>query len=164
MKRFFSLLLLAVFGFVITSCSDRDNNTVDNDTYSVVYQATGTFAPNSYELYYDFPRTLPNTDMVLVYRLSEVYNGQAVWQQIPRTVYLTEGELDYDFDFTVSNVRLFVQANYDIANTPSDYLVNQTFRMLVIPASAGKNAVDLSDYDAVVKHYNINDKQVIDLK
>ena len=42
------------------------------------------------------------------------------------------------------------------------YLNNQIFRVVLIPTVAGKNAnaVDHSDYNAVIKYYNLNDQNV----
>ena len=162
MKKYFLLSILSVFTMgTLVSCdnstSDPINNT-DNDTYSVVYDATGSFnSTNQYNLIFDLPKTLYNTDVVLVYRKKAVDNGATVWELIPKTYYLTEGELDYDFDFTVKDVQIFTKAN-DITKIPVNYLNNQTFRIVVVPAAAGKNVnVNYADYNSVVNFYHIND-------
>lgn len=163
MKKYFSFLLVALIGFVAISCvEDRvDDPYIDNDTYSVVYDATGSFtAANFYTLTFDFPQKLYKSDVVLVYRRTGVDNGNNVWKQIPNTIYFSNGdELDYGFDFTVNDVQIFAQGNYDISTTPT-YLTNQTFRIVIVPASFGKANVDFSDYNAVVKYFKINDTQV----
>lgn len=165
MKKYILLSAISVMSLgVITSCSDDSNNIVeDHDTYSTVYDITGNFAKGTdgiYAISRTFNRAIPNTDVILVYRLKEMSNGQPVWQQIPRTLYLDQGELDYDFDFTKSDIKIMVGGNYDISKTPT-YLNNQTFRVVFVPAAAGKNAnVDYADYNSVVKFYNLNDRNV----
>ncbi len=169
MKKYLSLLLIALLGFVAVSCTDR-NDEPDYDTYSITYDITNVgFDYNATDGYFisrTFPTALFNTDVVLVYRKSgSTGNGSPVWQQIPRTLYISATqELDYDFDFTMNDVMIYAGGNYDISTTPS-YLNNQTFRIVQVPASAGKNAnVDFSDYESVIKHYNIDDSKTVELK
>lgn len=162
MKKYFSFLLLAIFGFVAISCNDdRD---VDNDTYSVVYDVSENFTmANNYEVLKTFNNPLYNEDVILVYRRDNS-GGTAVWQQIPRTLFLTEGELDYDFDFTANDVLLKAGGTINFANQPqafhSTYLLNQVFRIVIVPASAGKVPVDYSNYNEVIKFFNIDDSKV----
>ncbi|MBP0612189.1 hypothetical protein J8J42_03895 [Chryseobacterium sp. cx-311] len=169
MKKYFSLLLIAIFGLIVVSCDNR-NDEPDYDTYSVTYDINNAnFAYNVTDGYYisrTFATPLFNSDVVLVYRKSgSTSNGSPVWQQIPRTLYINSTqELDYDFDFTSNDVMIYAGGNYDISTTPT-YLNNQTFRIVQVPASAGKNAnVDFSDYNSVIKHYNIDDSKTIELK
>lgn len=165
MKKYLSFLLLAIFGFVALSCNnDRD---VDNDTYSVVYDVTESFtAANNYEVLKTFNNPLYNEDVILVYRRSST-SGTPVWQQIPRTLFLTEGELDYDFDFSANDVLLKAGGTIVFANQNqtfnSTYLQNQVFRIVIVPASAGKAAVDYSNYNEVIKFFNIDDTKVKNL-
>lgn len=167
MKKYFTLFVLALFGsFILSNCTRTEyvDNGVDYDTYSVVYDATGTFAAsNNYTLAFDWPQQLYNTDVVLIYRQAGNSGGSPVWQQIPRTVYLPNSEeFDYDFDFTIYDAEIYIDAT-NISSIPAaDYLNNQTFRMVIVPASAGKN-VDLTSYQKVIKFYNIDDKKVINL-
>lgn len=165
MKKYILLSALSVISLgAVISCSDDSNNIVeDRDTYSTVYDITGNFVKGTdgiYAISRNFNNAIPNTDVILVYRLKEMSGGQPVWQQIPRTLYLDQGELDYDFDFTKSDIKLMAGGNYDISTTPA-YLNNQTFRVVFVPAAAGKNAnVDYSDYNSVVRFYNINDRNI----
>ena len=165
MKKFLLFSMLSVGALTTAvSCADDDNNPVDNvDTYSVVYDITGNFTKNSkgiYTIYKQFNNTIPSTDVIMVYRLKETVNGTAVWQQIPRTLFLDQGELDYDFDFTRNDVEIKVGGNYDIATTPT-YLNNQTFRVVFVPAEAGRNAAVVKGYyKNVVDFYKIDDRNV----
>jgi len=166
MKKYFTILLLAIFGFVAVSCNDRDDNKYvgDGDTYPVMADITGSFNnTNDYTISQGI--TINSTNVVLVYRQSGSSNGNAIWQQIPRTLFLDEGELDYDFDFTKDDVLLKAGGTIGFAqqtNAFKDaYLNNQRFRIVLVPASSptNKNAnLDYSDYNSVIKFYNIPDR------
>ena len=164
MKKYFTLLLVAIFSLVIVSCDDRDEVVGDGTTYSKMTDITGSFTDsNSYEISQGLVNT-ESTDVVLVYRQSGISNGNPVWQQIPRTLFLPEGELDYDFDFTKNDVLIKAGGNivFSLQNNAfrDAYLNNQRFRIVLVPASQGKNAnVDYSDYNAVIKYYNIKDQK-----
>ncbi|MEC4049071.1 hypothetical protein OX284_006495 [Flavobacterium sp. SUN046] len=116
---------------------------------------------------YNIYRTLnPNiypSDNLLVYRMTGTINSSTpIWQLMPRTLYLPQGELDYDFDFSKVDFTIYAGGNYNLANTPA-YITNQTFRIVILPGYfSNKNAkqVDLSDYNAVIKAFNIDDSQV----
>lgn len=162
-------MLLAIFGFIAVSCNNRDDDPVvqDNDTYSVMTDLKGSLnAGNSYALNQGI--NINSTDVVLVYR--KVSN---VWQQIPKTLYLpnaaglpTGREFDYNFVFDSQTVQVRIDdANFNLSteissSEVSGYLANQTFRIVLVPASQGKNSnVDYSDYNSVIKFYNIPDRK-----
>jgi hypothetical protein len=172
MKKILPILLIAFVSLFIFSCDDdNDNNFVDHDTYSQMRDATGTFsASNTYTLSMDI--SIENTDVVLVYRRVGGY-----WESIPKTYYLdnvtapaTGRELDYSFDFNTEEVNIRTSANFNQASMSSaeanQYLNSQTFRVVLVPASAGKNAttVDYKDYNAVVKYYNLDESKVKTIK
>lgn len=165
MKKYITLILVAVFSIVAVSCNDRNDEVLvqDNDTYPMMRDITANFTPASN---YTFSQgiDIQSTDVVLIYRQSGVNNGNPIWQQIPRTLFLAEGELDYDFDFTRNDILLKVGGNIDLAIQNStfsaNYLTNQRFRVVLVPASQGKNAqVNYSDYYSVIKYYNIPDRK-----
>ena len=155
--------LLAVF---LVSCDNNDDYVGDGDTYSVISDATGTFNNgNNYTLIADID--INSSDVVLVYRnINSNTNNPAVWQLLPKTEYLTGGrELDYNFLFNTSKIEIFTESNFDqstmTASEANQYLNNQTFRMVLVPASFGKNAnVKYEDYESVIKFYNIDDSKV----
>ncbi len=73
-------------------------------------------------------------------------------------------ELDYNFLFDAANVEIYTEANFDQATfttaEANQYLNNQRFRIVLVPASAGKNTnVNYSDYQSVIKYYNIPDRK-----
>jgi hypothetical protein len=169
MKKYITLMLLAIFSLAIVSCDTRndDVNTQDNDTYPVVLDINNTNfsfdAQDGYFIERSFTKPLVSTDVVLIYRKAgTASDGSAVWQSIPRTLYLDNGdELDYDFDFTRNDIMIYANGNYDISTTP-EFINNQTFRVVLVPASASsRNAnVDYSNYESVIKYFNIDDSKV----
>lgn len=167
MKKIIPFLMLAFVSVFTVSCdNDDDVQYVDNDTYAGVIEITRNFQYNSAEDVYFINQSISMepSDMALVYRLKDGSNNGDVWEQIPRTLYFSGGrELDYDFDFTQKDVQILAGGNYDISTTPT-YLNNQTFRIVLVPAGflnkGAKPPVDYSDYNAVIKYYNINDSKV----
>ena len=159
-------MLAFVSVFTVSCDNDDDVQYVDNDTYAGVIEITRNFQYNSTEDVYFINQSISMepSDMALVYRLKDGSNNGDVWEQIPRTLYFSGGrELDYDFDFTQKDVQILAGGNYDISTTPT-YLNNQTFRIVLVPAGflnkGAKPPVDYSDYNAVIKYYNINDSKV----
>lgn len=107
--------------------------------------------------------------MVLVYRRDPAASN--AWQLIPKTYYLSGGrELDYNALFSSQNLEIYTEANFDQATMTSSemstYLNSQTFRVVLVPASPAKNSstVDTSDYNAVIKYYNLDESKVITVK
>ncbi len=171
MKKYFSFLFAAILAFTFVSCDNSTTDTItDNDTYSVAYDITDNFAVNGsgdYVITRTFNSPIPASDVILVYRKSGTDGGNTVWQQIPRTLFLTEGELDYDFDFTRNDVQIYAGGAIDLSaqstTFKNTYLNGQTFRIVVVPASTGKVAVDYSNYYDVIRFYGIDDSNVKNL-
>jgi hypothetical protein len=119
---------------------------------------------NEYSIYRQLNPQILLSDNILIYRMSGTINSQTpIWQLIPRTLYLPQGELDYDFDFSSVDFTIYAGGNYNIAATPS-YLFNQTFRIVVIPGylsnKGSNNTIDLENYNEVIKAYHINQSKL----
>lgn len=172
MRKLFTLALVAIFSLAAISCDNRNDEVLvqDNDTYSVVLDINNVnFSYNAQDGYHisrSFTKPLVSTDVVLIYRKAgSSTDGSPVWQAIPRTLYLSGGnELDYDFDFSKNDIMIYANGNYDISTTPT-YLNNQTFRVVLVPASAGGKigTVDYSDYNSVIRYFNIDDSKIKNL-
>lgn len=123
----------------------RDFNT-QNDFSSLV-----TLNPPIYE-----------SDVVLVYLLWDVDGNTPIWRLMPQTVQLTEGDLQYNFDFTRFDVNLFLSsADFDLTILGAQWTQDQTFRIVIVPGYfSNKKAVDFSNYDAVIKAYNIDESKI----
>jgi hypothetical protein len=160
-------LILAFIGMItLQSCTvnDNDGDAIDNDTIAEVFEYTNVnFFPNDYTVVLNYPHAILSSDMVLVYRLSGSFQGEDIWKPLPETYFFGDGTLDlrYDFDFTRFDAQVYMEG-FDLAGVSASYRLNQIFRVVVIPAYFGKNnSVDLKDYNAVVKAFNIDERQII---
>lgn len=175
MKKFLPILLIAFFGVFVISCENRDEVVIpqDNDTYSRVFDVGNVnFTPDnssvsSYAYFGNLPTYFLSSDALLIYRRTGNSGSNAVWQLLPTTDFLAQGELNYYFDYTVNDYKITADADFDLSiqNTAfkNQYLNGQTFRVLLIPASF-KTTVDLKDYNAVIKAYGIDDSNPTKLK
>ena len=159
--------LLAIIGMVMLNACQRDE--VDNDTIAEVFEIKGVnFVLNAgqYEIYRPLNPNIFASDNILIYRLSGTVNSTTpIWQLIPRTLFLPQGELDYDYDFSKEDFTIYAGGNYNL-NLTQSYINNQTFRIVIIPGSFGNRSSqpeDFSDYYSVLKRYNISDKKLIQL-
>ena len=75
--------------------------------------------------------------------------------------------MDYDFDFSKEDFTIYAGGTYDLSLTPS-YITNQTFRIVIVPGyfsnkMSNKN-FDYSNYNAVVKAFNIDENKIIKMQ
>ena len=157
-------LILAFIGMItLQSCTKTDvvNNTINSEVYELRNVNFGFNASNGYTIYQTLNPQISPADVILIYRLSGTIDPSTpIWQQIPRTLYLPQGELDYDFDFSKEDFTIYAGGTYDLSLTPN-YITNQTFRLVIIPGYASNKAaaknVDYSDYKAVIGAFHIDD-------
>ena len=166
MKKLFPFLLLFITSFILFNCKEDDEVQVQVD-YPAVYDLRNVNfsynATDGWTYRQSFTKPLLDQDYVVIFRQTGTSGNAPVWQQIPRTLYLDQGELDYDFDFSKNDFMIYAGGTYDISTTPQ-YLNNQTFRVVLVPAVYGKNANsgDLSkmSYEEIIAKYNIDDSKV----
>lgn len=160
-------LILAFIGMIaLQSCTVNENDDIDNDTISEVFEYTNVnfTYENGYKVTLEFLHDIYTSDMVLVYRYTGLYEGRKVWKLLPETYYNNDGTLDFgyrnDFTYIDAEVTLF---GYDLQGLSNDFKLDQELRVVVIPAfETNKMAtpVDFNDYNAVINHYGINDKNI----
>ncbi|WP_298153538.1 hypothetical protein [Flavobacterium sp.] len=122
------------------------NFTLNNNNEYTIY---GTLNPNIFD-----------SDNILIYRLSGLIDANTpIWQLIPRTLFLNEGELDYDYDFSKEDFTIYAGGTFNVGQVPQ-YINNQTFRIVIIPGYFSKKAVDKQDYNAVLSAYGIDDSHI----
>ncbi len=116
-------------------------------------------ATDGYLIYQKFTPNIYASDVVLIYRLSGTINSSSpIWQPIPRTLFLTQGELDYDFDFSKEDFTIYAGGTYNLSMTPQ-YLNDQTFRIVIVPGSFS-TTVNTSNYAEVMSALNVNESQI----
>lgn len=167
MKRL-GLFLVVLATTVFTSCegpqgpAGAKGTNIESEVFELrnvnfVYNAIDGF--NIYKLL--TPKIL-DSDVLLIYRMTGLIDANTpVWKLVPNAVYEGTNEINYDYDFSKEDFKIYVSATYDLNTTPA-YLDNQTFRIVIIPGyfSGKKTPVDKADYNAVIKYYNINDSNV----
>lgn len=160
---------MAIFtSTAIVSCDDGDDVVYeDYDTYAKAFDIKNVnLSPLNgsatlYQYNTGLPLNLIEMDMVLVYRLvdSGTTSTGNIWEQIPITRFTNGGEIDFAFEFGDNYVQIFADANYPLVGDP--FVTNQTFRVLMVPASQAKTAqINYSDYNAVIKHFNIDESKI----
>ena len=167
MKKF--TFFIAVIGMIIAqSCSKDTTTPTDKDTISEVWEYNQNInftANNNYSLILTYPHVIYTSDMVLVYRLSGVFQGEDVWKLQPETYFFDDGTLnfEYNFDFTRYDVNVYING-YNLASLSSSNKLNQVFRVVVVPGYFGKiNKINFNDYNTVIKVFHINQSKIIKL-
>ena len=157
-------LLLTLIGILtLQSCCKNEEA---RPTSEVFQYANVNFLPNAYSVVLTYPHNIVDTDMVLVYRLSGSFNGENIWKLLPETYYFADGTLDlrYDFDFTRFDAEVRLEG-FDLSNVTDAYKLNQTLRVVTIPANFGKNSnFNYKDYKAVVKAYEIDESKIFQME
>jgi hypothetical protein len=164
------LLLLVMIGGMatFTSCNDDDEVVYagDGDTISEVYEVSNVnFRPDNTTGIW--ASTIPlnltyNSDMVLVYRLAGLYQGEDVWEMLPRTEFLGgESEVEFDFNFRMTDVEVTMNPlNVDLTLFP-EFTQNQVYRIVIIPGyvtTAGR--MDYRDLKTTMAKFNLKEADV----
>jgi hypothetical protein len=125
------------------------------------YSDVDFIGPN-YNVILDYPVDFEglDSDVTLVYFLWEVDDsGLEIWRQLPQTIYTIDGFLNYNFDFSKVDVKLYLTFDFDksllIPADTDDWIV----RTVIIPGDfwGGRISVDHSDYYAVKEAYGLPD-------
>ena len=155
MKRIVSALF--VFSLLLFSCQGEDG--IDGQDGGIFTASAFEIEidfnnANSYEYFEDYGFQVYPSDVTLVYILWETNNGQDVWRLMPQQVAFDQGTdnesvLIYNYDFTQTDVRFFLDGTVDFDNLASEWTQNQVFRVVVAPAD-NVDAVDTSNIDAVI--------------
>ena len=164
------LTLFAIVGLVAFSSCSSDDDGPDNDTISEVYEVSNVnfTAANDYNPIIPLNPAIFDSDMVVLYRLAGVENGQDVWKMTPELYYFANGTFNfgYNFNFTKNDVSIYLDGN-DLASVPTTFRTNQIFRIVIVPgyfSNKSANKPDFSDYNAVIKKYNIDDSNLKKIK
>ncbi len=170
MKKTIGILTLAA-AVVLLSCEGEPGPPGQDGVSFLgnVFEVKGDFtSQNNYELFYEFPAgfEMYESDIVLVYILWEVVEGNDggtvdVWRPLPQSVVLNEGILQYNFDYTFGDVRIFLDGDINFNILLPAEKENQIFRIVVFPADYAKNnLVDVENLDAVMDFLAIDETTV----
>lgn len=133
------------------------------------FEVQGSFnAGNDYTRIFEFPSNIEvlESDIVLAYLLWEVdaNTGNDVWQQLPVSVFFNDGQLQYAFDHTFADVKLFLTGDTDLSTVGDEYTQDQIFRIAILPVDyvQGEN-IDLNNMDEVMGAVKMNKIQRVQL-
>jgi hypothetical protein len=96
------------------------------------------------------------SDVFMVYRLMEVADGLDVWEPLPQTIFINNDILLYAFDYTLFDVRLFLDGTVDFGKLDPNDTDGLIFRIAIIPADFAKG-VNLKKMDDVMQALDIKD-------
>lgn len=104
-----------------------------------------------------------NSDVALVYFLwgeEETSDGEIVevWRALPQNILTPDGLLQYNYDFTIYDVKLFLDANYSLDLLQAIDTDNWVVRIVVVPGqywSGGRK--EFPSYEQVKEIYNLQD-------
>ncbi len=134
-------------------------------TYDVIFDLN---SENNWLAFYSFPAEdeIYPTDVVLVY----LYKGEAetedggtveVWRLMPINYFDERGLRQLNFDFSVVDVSLFVEAPFPL-DAERDVFDEFLARIVVVPADYSPNArksqtIDYANYEEVKKAFGLPD-------
>jgi len=162
MKKITTILLILV-AVIIASCEGpmgppglpgQDGEALIGS----IFEIEGDFTPqNEYRLIFDFPGdfVIYDTDVVLVYILWEQAENLDIWRLLPQTVVLKDDYgtdvLQYNFDYTVADVQVFLEGAIDFSTLLPAEWKDQVFRIAVLPADfMANNSFDESDFNSIL--------------
>lgn len=129
-----------------------------------VFEIEFDFTPaNGHSILFEFPTDFDtyDSDMTLAYLLwgHDDY-GDPIWRLLPQTTIMEFGWLQYNYDFTQYDVRLYMDADFSLTLVGPDYTHDHVARIVIIPALYAANtrvSIDFSDYNAVKETYGLPD-------
>ena len=111
-----------------------------------------------FEFFVEIPGDIEiyETDVIAVYRLMDVFEDTDVWEPLPQTLFRDSGILLYGFDYTLFDVRLFLDGTVDFGRLDPADTDDLIFRIAIIPADYAKS-VDVTKMDKVMKALKVED-------
>ena len=185
MKKYYFLLILAIFGF--TSCSSDDGAIGppgpegpqgppgEDGLIGAVFDVEGDFtADNDYTLTVDYGEFTDvevfETDLVLIYlRVGQDGNAGGepvyVWRLLPQVYYVDGGTVQYNFDYTFFDAQIFLDSDMPLNSLGSAFTDNQVFRIAIVPAAfASDHNINVSDYEAVMDILEFQEREIPQLE
>ncbi|MFC0777905.1 hypothetical protein [Flavobacterium sp. HJSW_4] len=167
------LTLFAVIGLIaFSSCEGPEGPpgpVGPEGPVAEVFEVTMNFtAANSYGQTFPLSPKIYSGDVLLVYELVNTNSGIDTWALLPQLYYFAGGSAQYNFDFSYDQFQIFIDSNFPLNQLPTTFLNNKTFRVVIVPGDDGVNSggpnskmkADYSDYNEVIKKYNIDDSNV----
>lgn len=168
MKKIF--LMLAVVGMTVFQACEGPQGIPGRDgepgfsAETEVFEVTGVNFNSANDWFLTFPLNpvILESDNLLVYELVNSNDNIDTWALLPQVYYFDAGQAQYNFNFSYDQFSIFIDSDFDFNTLPPTFTQNKVFRIVVVPGylSRGANAVDHTDYNAVIEAYNINDSNI----
>lgn len=149
MKKAIKFLFATIsFLLLLTSCGERGpigpegprgpQGPAGPEILPSSFEFNATLLPsNGFEFFSDIPGQIEvlDSDVVLAFVLEDYIPEEdlEVWRQLPLTEFNSRGTLLFSFDFTLVDVRVFLEANYNL--TFSDGFEDVLIRAVHIPSN-----------------------------
>lgn len=178
LRNIFTLLIISSFMF---SCDEGPQGPQGFDgpqgpqgeagEEGFTFEYVVDFQDPDYSVLLSFPIefTMLESDVAVVYALwgTEIVEGTEleIWRQLPQTVFTDNGLLQYNFDFTIADVSVFLESEFPLSTLGPDLTDDWVIRVVVLPAqfeNNGRIATDFSDYYKVVEEFGLVNKPVDD--
>ncbi len=164
MKKTYTLILLAL---ILISCEGSvgppgppgppgdDGLGLLGQVFEVVADLN---AGTNFEYFVEIPQEIEvfESDVVMVYRLMGVFEGSDIWEPLPQTIFRNSGILLYGFDYTLFDVRLFLDGTADFGRLDRDDTDGLIYRIAIIPADFAKD-IDVKKMSKVMEAMKIKD-------
>lgn len=169
------ITLLSVFGVILFSSCEGPEGPPGFDgqdgLIAEVFEETISFNYPNYGQTFDLKPKIYSGDNLLIYELVNTNDGIDTWALLPQVYYFNAGTAQYKYTFSYDQFSIFIDASFPLAQLPTSFMVKKTFRIVIVPGDDGINKggpnskisvgkVDYSDYNAVIKKYNIDDSNV----
>lgn len=164
MKKRYTLILLAL---ILISCEGpvgppgppglpgQDGTGLLGQVFEVVADLN---AGTNFEYFVEIPSDIEvfESDVVMVYRLMDVFEGSDIWEPLPQTIFRDSGILLYGFDYTLFDVRLFLDGTADFGRLDRDDTDGLIYRIAIIPADFAKD-IDVKKMSEVMEIMQVKD-------
>ncbi|WKK86593.2 collagen-like protein [Marivirga arenosa] len=135
------------------------------------YELITFSASNEYSVFLDFPGdfVMLDSDVAHVYFLyGQTEEGDNIWRALPQTEFTKFGTLIYNYDFTIFDVNLFLDANFNLNELGASYTDDWIARVVVVPGqfTNGRvaDSVDFTNYHEVIEYYGLSEEDVKTVK
>jgi hypothetical protein len=157
MKRILSII--ALFTIVLTACEGapgppgpagfdgQNGGIITSNAFEVQVNFN---INNQYQIIEPYGFRVFEYDMTLVYILWEIIDGQDVWRLLPQSTTFIDGAwLTYNFDFTQTDVKIFLEGTANFSNLEAVWTQGAVFRIVVIPADnvSGISNPEMTDFN-----------------
>ncbi len=134
---------------------------VDGEEAFVFEYENVSFTGPDYELILEYASdfTALESDVTLVYFLWDIVDGSEIWRPLPQNIITADGLLQYNFDFTRNDVKLFLDAEFPLDDLTASDTDDWVVRIVVVPGKFwdGNGRREMPSYEEVKVEYNLPD-------